>query len=73
MMKKYGYAKNLVPKGKYLWTHKDAYTIGEPLVMIIRNNVSNDMAYSITKAISEKPDTVRRFGKFYKGFKPETA
>jgi TRAP transporter TAXI family solute receptor len=73
MMKKYGYAKNLVHKGKYVWAHKDAYTIGEPLVMIIRDNVSDDMAYLITKSICEKPETVRGFGKYYKAFGAKNA
>ena len=73
MMKKYGYAKNLVHKGKYLWAHEDAYTVGEPLVLIARDNVTDDMAYLITKSICENPETVRGFGAYYKGFGPENA
>ncbi len=68
LSEKYGYAKNLVKKGKYTWAEKDGYTIGEPLVMLARSDVSEETVHSITKAIVEKPEIIGGFGKFYKAF-----
>ncbi|MBW2145771.1 MAG: TAXI family TRAP transporter solute-binding subunit [Deltaproteobacteria bacterium] len=73
MVGKYGYAKNFINKGKYPWAVKKGWTIGEPNVIIIRADIPDKVAYTIAKAICEKPDTIRNFGAHYKGFDPKTA
>ena len=73
MIKKYGYAKNFVAKGKYAWAVEGGYTIGEPLIIIVRDDVPEKAVYTIMKAIAEKPDTIRAFGIHYKHYDPKTA
>jgi len=73
MVKKYGYAKNVIKKGKYPWATKEGWTIGEPNVIVIRADVPDKVAYKIAQAICEKPETITNFGAHYKGFDPKTA
>jgi TRAP transporter TAXI family solute receptor len=73
MVEKYGYAKNFVKKGKYRWTTKAGWTIGEPNIIIIRADVPDNVAHGIVQAVCEKPETITNFGAHYKGFDCKTA
>jgi len=73
MVAKYGYAKNFVEAGKYLWAPKAGWTVGEPNIIIARNDVPEEVVFTLTKAICEKPEVIRNWGAHHAGFDPKTA
>ena len=73
MVEKYGYSKNAVPKGAYPWAAEDSWTIGEPNIIIAATDIPEKVAYTITKAICESPETIRNFGTHYKDFDAKSA
>jgi len=73
MVAKYGYAKNFVEAGKYRWSPKAGWTVGEPNVIIARDDVADDVIFTVTRAICEKPEVIRNWGAHHAGFDPKTA
>lgn len=73
MVAKYGYAKNFVEAGKYRWAPKAGWTVGEPNIIIAREDVPEDVIFTLTKAIIEKPDVIRNWGAHHATFDPKTA
>jgi uncharacterized protein len=73
LVARYGYAKNQVPQGKYDWAKADAWTIGEPNIIVVRDEVPDDVVYGITKALAANPEVVRQWGAHHKLFDPEKA
>jgi len=73
MVAKYGYAKNFVEGGKYRWAPKAGWTVGEPNIIIAREDVAEDVIFTLTKAICEKPDVIRNWGAHHVTFEPKTA
>lgn len=73
MAEEYGYAKNFIPKGKYGWATKDGWTIGEPNIIVVRDDVPDQVAYATVKAICENPGIVRDLGTHHALFDPPNA
>jgi len=73
MVAKYGYAKNFVEGGKYRWAPKAGWTVGEPNIIIARADVSDEVIFTLTKAICEKPEVIRNWGAHHATFDPKTA
>jgi TRAP transporter TAXI family solute receptor len=73
MAEKYGYAKNFIPKGKFVWAEKDGWTIGEPNVIIVRDDVPENVVYGIVKIICENPGIVQDWGTHHALFDPKNA
>lgn len=69
-----GYAKQLIPKGSFEGAAAtDIETVGSPTALLVGENVSEDVAYAMTKAIAEnKEDLVNGFASF-EVFDPLTA
>ena len=73
LVQKYGYSKNRLTKGKTAWGLDDYWQIGEPNVIIVRADVSDEIVYGITKLICEHPEMIRTWGETHARFNPETA
>lgn len=73
LVDKYGYSKNLVPKGKYRWSEEEFYCLGEPNILLVRKDVPEDIVYTITKTICEKPEIITAWGQHHESFTPEIA
>jgi uncharacterized protein len=73
LVARYGYAKNRIPQGKYDWAKADAWTIGEPNILVVRDEVPDDVVYAITKLLATNPDIIRQWGAHHKLFNPATA
>lgn len=73
MVAKYGYAKNFVEAGKYLWAPNAGWTVGEPNIIIARDDVPEEVIFILTKAICEKPEVIRSWGAHHAGFDPKSA
>jgi len=73
MVAKYGYAKNFVEAGKYRWSPKAGWTVGEPNIIVVRDDVAEDVIFTLTRAICEKPEVIRNWGAHHATFDPKTA
>ncbi len=73
LVAKYGYAKNFVEADKYRWSPKGGWTIGEPNIIIAREDVPEDLIFTLTQAICEKPEVIRNWGAHHALFDPKKA
>jgi TRAP transporter TAXI family solute receptor len=73
LVKKYGYAKNFVPKGRYPWVKEDSWTIGSPNIILVGAEIPEEVVYKITKVICENPKVIRNWGAHHAYFNPKTA
>jgi hypothetical protein len=73
MVAKYGYAKNFIEAGKYRWSPKAGWTVGEPNIIIAREDVPEELIFTLTQAICEKPEVIRNWGAHHARFDPKTA
>lgn len=73
LVEQYGYAKNFMPKGKYPWVVEDAWTIGEPNIILVSIEVPEEIVYRITKILCENPRVVQDWGAQHANFDPKTA
>ena len=70
---KYGYAKNHIQAGKHLWSPKAGWTVGEPNILIAREDIPEDVIFTLTKSICEKPEVITNWGAHHVTFDPKTA
>lgn len=73
MVTKYGYAKNFIEAGKYRWSPKSGWTVGEPNIIITREDIPEDFIFMLTKAICEKPEVIKNWGAHHAQFDPKNA
>jgi TRAP transporter TAXI family solute receptor len=73
MVAKYGYAKNQIAGGKYRWAPSAGWTVGEPNIIVARADVAEDVIAALTRAICEKPETIRTWGAHHANFDPQGA
>lgn len=73
MGKNYGYTRSVVPAGMFKGQDKDVAVIGFPSLLIVREDLSDNLVYSILKAIVEGADKIKASYKAFKVFDPKTA
>jgi len=73
LVAKYGYAKNFIDAGKYRWAPKAGWTVGEPNIIVTREDMPEDFVFNLTKAICEKPEVIRNWGAHHAHFDPQKA
>lgn len=70
MVEKYAYAKLTLPKDRYYFVTEDTPFMGEANMLVIRKDVSDEVAYAIAKGIAENADMIRESGATYRNFDP---
>ena len=73
MGKNYGYTRSVVPAGMFRGQDKDVVVIGFPSLLIVREDLSDDVVYSILKSIVGGADTIKAAYRAFKVFDPKTA
>lgn len=62
-----------VKKGEFEGVTEDVVSVGYPTGVIANKDMADDVAYSVTKAIVENPETLAKAHASLKGFEPEKA
>ena len=70
---KYGYTSSVVPAGMFKGLEKDVVTIGFPTCLLVREDISSDVVYTLVKAIVENKEKIQSAYKSFKAFDPKTA
>jgi len=70
---KYGMKEGIIPAGTYKGTDVDIKSAGMPAVLFIHNDISEDIVYSLTKAICENAQTLSSLSKDFERFDPSSA
>jgi TRAP transporter TAXI family solute receptor len=70
---KYGYTSSVVPAGMFKGLEKDVVTIGFPTCLLVREDISDEVVYTLVKAIVENKEKIQSAYKSFKAFDPKTA
>ena len=70
---KYGYTSSVVPAGMFKGLEKDVVTIGFPTCLLVREDISSEVVYTLVKAIVENKEKIQSAYKSFKAFDPKTA
>jgi TRAP transporter TAXI family solute receptor len=73
MVRKYGYAKNFIPKGKHPYFAEECWIIGEPNVIIAHIEIPDEIVYGVTKLICNNPRSIKDWGAHHAEFNPKAA
>lgn len=73
MVEKYGMKEGIIPAGTYKDIEYDVKTAGMPAVLFVREDIPNDIAYSLAKVICENTEYLTSVNKLFKDFDPVTA
>lgn len=70
---KYGYTSSTVPAGMFKGLKMDVVTIGFPTCLLVREDISPDVTYTLLKAIVQNREKIQAAYKSFKAFDPKTA
>jgi len=70
---KYGYTSSVVPAGMFKGLEKDVVTIGFPTCLLVREDISSEVVYTLLKAIVENKEKIQSAYKSFETFDPKTA
>ena len=70
---KYGYTSSVVPAGMFQGLETDVLTIGFPTCLLVREDVSSEVVYTLLKAIVENKEKIQSAYKSFEAFDPKTA
>lgn len=70
---KLGYSSAMFPKGQYKGQDNDVQTVGFSTMILTTANLSDDLAYNITKAVNENKDKLVNAHDALKDFEPSKA
>ncbi len=70
---KYGYTKSIVPAGMFTGLQKDVVTIGFPTCLLVREDISSEVVYTLLKAMVQNKEKIQAAYKSFKAFDPKTA
>ena len=70
---KYGYTSSVVPAGMFKGLEKNVVTIGFPTCLLVREDISSEVVYTLVKAIVENKEKIQSAYKSFKAFDPKTA
>lgn len=73
LIEKYGMKEGIIPAGTYKGTNVDIKSAGMPAVLFVRNDIPEDIVYSLTKAICENAKSLSSLSKDFERFDPSTA
>jgi hypothetical protein len=73
LIENYGMKKGVIPAGTYKGTDVDIVTAGMPAVLFIREDIPDDIAYSLAKVVCENTEYLTSVNKLFKDFDPATA
>jgi TRAP transporter TAXI family solute receptor len=73
LKQKYGYTSSVVPAGMFKGLEKDVVTIGFPTCLLVREDISPEVVYTLVKAIVENKEKIQSAYKSFKAFDPKTA
>ena len=73
LKRKYGYTSSVVPAGMFKGLEKDVVTIGFPTCLLVREDISSEVVYTLVKAIVENKEKIQSAYKSFKAFDPKTA
>lgn len=68
---KYKYGKAVIPKGTWYFVKKDTPIMTESIIIFVRKDLPENMAYTITKSIATHPDRIRGVSRTYTHFTPQ--
>ena len=68
-----GYVVFTIPKDRYYFVKQDTPHMAEAIILAVRGNLSDDVVYKVTKALMEKPESIRQVHQTYAGFDPAKA
>jgi len=69
----YGYTRSVLPAGMFAGQKEDVVTIGFPTCLLAREDVPDDVIYTILKAIVENKEKIQSSYGSFKAFDPKTA
>ncbi|MGD9033589.1 MAG: TAXI family TRAP transporter solute-binding subunit [Desulfobacteraceae bacterium] len=69
---KYGYTSSTVPAGMFRGLKMDVVTIGFPTCLLVREDISPDVTYTLLKAIVQNREKIQAAYKSFKAFDPKT-
>lgn len=72
LTEKYGFEQYTIPAGTYPGQNEDIKTIALKLVVIVRDDISEDIAYNLAKAIYENHESFIDYHGSFAEFNPET-
>ena len=73
LKRKYGYTSSVVPAGMFKGLEKNVVTIGFPTCLLVREDISSEVVYTLVKAIVENKEKIQSAYKSFKAFDPKTA
>ena len=73
LSEKYGFLRSTVPAGMFHGQKEDVVTVGFPTCILVREDISSDVVYKVTKAIVENKDKIAAAYKAFEAFDPKTA
>ncbi|MFQ6110813.1 MAG: TAXI family TRAP transporter solute-binding subunit, partial [Nitrospinota bacterium] len=71
ILKKYGYLKRRLKKGRYYFIKKDLPVLAEANIFIIRADLPDDLVYSIAEAIATSAPRIRQSARLFRRFDPK--
>ncbi len=71
--RKYGYTRSKQPAGMFKGQEGDVVTIGFPTCLLVREDIPNDVVYTILKAIVQNREKIQAAYKAFEVFDPKTA
>ena len=73
LKEKYGMQEGIIPANTYKGTDIDIKTVGMPCVFFVREDISDDIVYAMTKVVCENSEYLSSINKLFKTFDPTTA
>ncbi|MBA7574704.1 hypothetical protein ES708_16519 [subsurface metagenome] len=70
LVAKYGYIKVIMPECKYKEVPENYLTVADAVMLICNDNVSEELAYQLTKILCENGETWKDTHSMFKNFNP---
>jgi uncharacterized protein len=67
---KYKYGSAVIPKGYYPFVAADTPTMTEPMMLVIRKDVPDNVVQAFAKTLSANADAIRKVHRFFENFDP---